>query len=162
MRATILVPVVAALIVGLASPVSAEGPVAPVAPPATGEAAGKPREVDDVAGLRRWLGATCRDPILERAEILLTVRFSLRVDGSIFGGPVLEKAEIAKGRQVNREALQKRAMETFQLCLPVPLTPRYGREIAGKQIMFRLGRLKSAPIAPIAPDGSGKGRDLSI
>ncbi|MER2605467.1 MAG: hypothetical protein ABTQ29_06550, partial [Siculibacillus sp.] len=46
MRATILVPVVAALIVGLASPVSAEGPVAPVAPPATGEAAGKPREVD--------------------------------------------------------------------------------------------------------------------
>ncbi len=70
----------------------------------------------------------------ERTEI--TVRFSLRRDGSVIGPPRITFAQApadARGRALLEEA----ALSAIRRCIPARVTPGLGGAIAGRQIALR-------------------------
>lgn len=120
--------------------------------------AGAPATIAAVPELTRWFAERCRDLILEAAEVQATIRLSLRADGSLFGGPVVMRAVVPKGKRVEATVLRDRAMATLKQCLPAPLTPAFGASMAGRQLLHQIGR---APAA-LRPGGKPGGRDIAI
>jgi hypothetical protein len=76
-------------------------------------------------------------PGLSRLESLeVTVRFSLRRDGSLFGAPRVTFATPAAETRA-RDILRTTTVEAIRDCTPIRLTPALGGAIAGRPIAVR-------------------------
>jgi hypothetical protein len=84
------------------------------------------------------IGACWAPPAgLSRLESLeVTVRFSLRRDGSLFGAPRVTFATPAAETRA-REVLRTSTVEAIRACTPLEITPALGGAIAGRPIAVR-------------------------
>lgn len=72
---------------------------------------------------------------LERIDV--TVRFSLRADGTLIGRERVSFATLATDTR-SRELLVRSAMEAVESCLPFRLEPGLGQAVAGRLFAIRL------------------------
>lgn len=97
-----------------------------------------PGRINRIADVFAALGACWSPPTgltkLERVEI--TVRLSLRRDGSLFGAPRVTFATTAAETRA-RELLRAATVEAIERCTPLDLTPGLGGAIAGRPIAVR-------------------------
>jgi hypothetical protein len=84
------------------------------------------------------IGACWSPPAgLSRLEILeVTVRFSLRRDGSLFGAPRVTFATPAAETRA-RDILRTTTVEAIRACTPLKITPALGGAITGRPIAVR-------------------------
>ena len=113
--------------------------LAGVSGPASAEDARGPllSTLDD---LGRHVVRACRDPRLEAAGIAVTVRFSLRADGTLLGRPKVTKVEAPPGVSDPPEVYEREAEAALLTCTPVPITAGLGRALAGRTLLHRFGR----------------------
>ena len=67
------------------------------------------------------------------AGSLVTVRFSLKRDGTVFGRPRVTFLKLM-GRPEDRAAFEKAVAESLNACTPVSLAPGLGAVIAGQPL----------------------------
>lgn len=91
--------------------------------------------IADFPSLGRAVAACIQAPE-QTAGSRLTIRLSLRRDGTVFGVPRITFSKLV-GRPEDREDLIKAATDGIKACAPFPLTPGFGRAIAGRP--FTLG-----------------------
>jgi hypothetical protein len=87
----------------------------------------------------------------------LTLRFSLRRDGSLFGKPRVTYAQL-KGNDETRRSFVESAFGALNACLPAPLTKGLGGAIAGRPIAVRVMETSaqtSAEVIAMLPSSMG-------
>jgi hypothetical protein len=90
--------------------------------------------------LGRHVVRACRDPRLEAAGIAVTVRFSLRADGTLLGRPKVTKIEAPPGVNDPPEIYEREVEAALLTCMPVPISAGLGRALAGRTLLHRFGR----------------------
>jgi len=94
--------------------------------------------IDTIRDIFPAIGACWTPPAgltrLERIEI--TVRFSLRRDGTVIGAPRVTFATLGAETRA-RQALTEATFEAIRRCTPLPLTKGFGGAIAGRPIAIR-------------------------
>lgn len=90
--------------------------------------------------LGRHVARACRDPRLEAAGIAVTVRFSLRADGTLLGRPKVTKIEAPPGVNDPPEIYARESEAALLTCTPVPISAGLGRALAGRTLLHRFGR----------------------
>ena len=76
---------------------------------------------------------------------LVTVRFSLRRDGTVFGRPRVTYLKLA-GRPEDRAAFEKAVTDGLNACTPVRLDPALGAIIAGQPLTLLFPGDGRAPV----------------
>ena len=88
--------------------------------------------------MRRALGAClAATPLASGSRV--TIVFTMRRDGSIFGKPRIRYARLEGGPEAERRFLDDVA-RAVDSCLPLRVTPALGAAIAGRPFTITLGR----------------------
>jgi hypothetical protein len=77
----------------------------------------------------------CIGPLQLHSGTAMSIRFSLRRDGSMIGKPRVTYLHTPKDEDVRDEDL-KAVADAFNRCLPARITPALGGAIAGQPITF--------------------------
>jgi len=77
----------------------------------------------------------CIGPLHLHSGTEMSIRFSLRRDGSLMGAPHVTYLKVPN-EDADRDADLKAVADAFTRCLPVAITPELGGAIAGRPITF--------------------------
>jgi hypothetical protein len=98
------------------------------------------KQIDRLEALYADIKACLRLPSSPFAAEI-TLKFSLKRDGSLLGRPMITHS-VLFGREAEQRAFVVGVLSAFNACLPLPITERLGGSIAGRSIYFRI---KSVP-----------------
>lgn len=118
-----------------------------------GAAEAEEKLVGTIPELSALVKRTCRDQRLEGLGVVVTVRFSLRADGSLMGPPAVISVIAPRGYRAEPELLKQEVDAAMRSCTPLPLSADLGRALAGRLLQHRLGAVlggaKPAPAKEI-------------
>ena len=77
----------------------------------------------------------CIGPLHLHSGTEMSIRFSLRRDGSLIGAPHVTYMKVPN-EDADRDADLKAVADAFTRCLPVAITPELGGAIAGRPFTF--------------------------
>jgi hypothetical protein len=91
--------------------------------------------------LRRQFGGCLAKTQLGPAGSQVTITFTMKRDGSIFGKPRVTFSHL-EGDAETRRSFMNDAERAVDACLPLKVTPSLGGAIAGRPFFITLGRPK--------------------
>jgi hypothetical protein len=92
--------------------------------------------------LRRQFGGCLATKPLGPAGSQVTITFTMKRDGSVFGKPRVTFSHL-EGDAETRRGFMNDAERAVDACLPLRVTPSLGGAIAGRQFFITLGRPKA-------------------